>query len=227
MTEKNKGFSSWLKKMFKKPGENGNDEKTKDKNYQKYLLVILAIGVAFMLISNLLPSRNSSEKAAPVLGSVNSEEKDAAVFGQKKVEGSGEMADYEATYENQLKEALEHIVGVEDVTVMINLDATETKVLEKNTVFQSQQTDEVDREGGKRKVEDMSRDEQVVIIRNGEQETPIVLKTKKPEIRGVLVVAKGAENLKIKQMIIEAVTRVLDVPNHRVSVLPKKSASAR
>lgn len=213
--------------MFKKPGENGNDEKTKDKNYQKYLLVILAIGVAFMLISNLLPSRNSSEKAAPVLGSVNSEEKDAAVFGQKKVEGSGEMADYEATYENQLKEALEHIVGVEDVTVMINLDATETKVLEKNTVFQSQQTDEVDREGGKRKVEDMSRDEQVVIIRNGEQETPIVLKTKKPEIRGVLVVAKGAENLKIKQMIIEAVTRVLDVPNHRVSVLPKKSASAR
>ncbi|KEF37412.1 stage III sporulation protein AG [Schinkia azotoformans MEV2011] len=227
MTEKNKGFSSWLKKMFKKPGENGNDEKTKDKNYQKYLLVILAIGVAFMLISNLLPSGNSSEKAAPVLGSVNSEEKDAAVFGQKKVEGSGEMADYEATYENQLKEALEHIVGVEDVTVMINLDATETKVLEKNTVFQSQQTDEVDREGGKRKVEDMSRDEQVVIIRNGEQETPIVLKTKKPEIRGVLVVAKGAENLKIKQMIIEAVTRVLDVPNHRVSVLPKKSASAR
>lgn len=227
MTEKNKGFSSWLKKMFKKPGENGNDEKTKDKNYQKYLLVILAIGVAFMLISNLLPSGNSNEKAAPVLGSANSEEKDAAVFGQKKVEGSGEMADYEATYENQLKEALEHIVGVEDVTVMINLDATETKVLEKNTVFQSQQTDEVDREGGKRKVEDMSRDEQVVIIRNGEQETPIVLKTKKPEIRGVLVVAKGAENLKIKQMIIEAVTRVLDVPNHRVSVLPKKSASAR
>lgn len=227
MTEKNKGFSSWLKKMFKKPGENGNDEKTNDKNYQKYLLVILAIGVAFMLISNLLPSGNSNEKAAPVLGSVNSEEKDAAVFGQKKVEGSGEMADYEATYENQLKEALEHIVGVEDVTVMINLDATETKVLEKNTVFQSQQTDEVDREGGKRKVEDMSRDEQVVIIRNGEQETPIVLKTKKPEIRGVLVVAKGAENLKIKQMIIEAVTRVLDVPNHRVSVLPRKSASTR
>ncbi len=227
MNEKNKGFSSWFKNMFKKQGENQSDEKTNDKNYQKYLLVLLATGIAFMLISNLLQSRSSNEKAAPVLGSVKSEEKDAAVFGQKKLEGSGEMADYEATYENQLKEALENIVGVEDVTVMINLDATETKVLEKNTVVQSQQTDEVDREGGKRKVEDMSRDEQVVIIRNGEQETPIVLKTKKPEIRGVLVVAKGAENLKVKQMVIEAVTRVLDVPNHRVSVLPKKSASAR
>lgn len=223
MSEKNKGFSNWYKNLFKKQGENQNDEKTNDKNYQKYLLVLLAIGIAFMLISNLLQSKSSNEKAAPVLGSVKSEEKDATVFGQKKIEGTGEMADYEATYENQLKETLENIVGVEDVTVMINLDATETKVLEKNTVVQSQQTDEVDREGGKRKVEDMSRDEQVVIIRNGEQETPIVLKTKKPEIRGVLVVAKGAENLKVKQMVIEAVTRVLDVPNHRVSVLPKKT----
>lgn len=227
MGEKNKGFGSWYKKLFKKPGENQSDEKTNDKNYQKYFLGILAIGIAFMLISNLFPSGTSNEKAAPVIGSLKSEEKDVAVFGQKKSEGSGEIADYEATYENQLKEALEHIVGVEDVTVMINLDASETKVLEKNTVVQSQQTDEVDREGGKRKVEDMSRDEQVVIIRNGEQETPIVLKTKKPEIRGVLIVAKGAENLKVKQMVIEAVTRVLDVPNHRVSVLPRKSANAR
>lgn len=223
MNEKKKEFGSWLKGLFK----TSNDEKPKDKNFQKYLLIVLAIGIAFMLISNLLHSQSSTETAVPVLGGADPAEKDAAVFGQKKLEGSSEMVDYEATYENQLKEALEHIVGVEDVTIMINLDATETKVLEKNTVVQSQQTDEVDREGGKRTVEDMSRDEQVVIVRSGEQETPIVLKTKKPEIRGVLVVAKGAENLKVKQMVIEAVTRVLDVPNHRVSVLPKKSASAR
>lgn len=219
MSEKNKDFGSWLKKLFKP----GNDDKPKDKNFQGYLLLLLAIGIAFMIISNLLHSQSSTENAVPVLGPNNSEEKDAAVFGQKKLDGASEIADYEAAYENQLKETLENIIGVEDVTVMINLDATETKVLEKNTIVQSQQTDEVDREGGKRNVEDMSRDEQVVIVRNGDQETPIILKTKKPEIRGVLVVAKGADNLKVKQMVIEAVTRVLDVPNHRVSVLPKKT----
>ncbi|HHY73088.1 MAG TPA: stage III sporulation protein AG [Bacillus bacterium] len=219
MDKKNNNFGSWLKGLF----NHSNDHNPKDKNYQKYLLVLLAIGILFMLLSNLLQSQPSSETAVPVLGSTNSTEKDAAVFGQKKSEGSSEIADYEATYENQLKEALEQIVGIEDVTVMINLDATETKVLEKNTVVQSQETDEVDREGGKRQVEDLSRDEQVVIVRAGEQEGPIILKTKKPEIRGVLVVAKGADNLKVKQMVIEAVTRVLDVPSHRVSVLPKKT----
>jgi stage III sporulation protein AG len=37
-----------------------------------------------------------------------------------------------------------------------------------------------------------------------------------------LVVAKGADNLQIKKWIVEAVTRVLNVPSYRVAVLPKK-----
>ena len=130
--------------------------------------------------------------------------------------------DYERTYETQLKEALDAIVGVEDVTVVVNVDATEKKVLEKNRNTQTQITDETDREGGKRKVEDQSTEEQLVIIQNGEKEVPIVIETKKPEIRGVLVVAKGAENIQVKKWIVEAVTRSLDVPSHRVSFCRRK-----
>ena len=50
----------------------------------------------------------------------------------------------------------------------------------------------------------------------------IVLETKKPQVRGVLVVAKGAENVQIEKRIIESVTKLLDVPSHRVSVMPRK-----
>ena len=78
-------------------------------------------------------------------------------------------------------------------------------------------------EGGKRKVEDQSREEQLVIIQEGEKEIPVVTETKKPAIRGVLVVAKGADNIQVKKWIIEAVTRSLDVPSHRVAVMPKKT----
>ena len=74
----------------------------------------------------------------------------------------------------------------------------------------------------RRKVQDTSTDEQVVIIRNGEKEVPIIVGEIKPEIRGVLVVAKGAENIQVKKWIIEAVTRSLGVPSHRVAVMPKK-----
>jgi stage III sporulation protein AG len=38
----------------------------------------------------------------------------------------------------------------------------------------------------------------------------------------VLIVAKGADDVRVKKEIIEAVTRVLDVPSHRVAVSAKK-----
>lgn len=124
--------------------------------------------------------------------------------------------------QTEMKEALEAISGVDDVKVVVNVDASEQKIFEKNKVTQKQITEETDQDGGKRTVEDSNIDEQLVIIKSGEKEGPIVLETKKPKIRGVLVVAKGAENIQIKKWIIEAVTRSLDVPSHRVSVMPKK-----
>ena len=112
--------------------------------------------------------------------------------------------------------------GVSNVSVIVNIDATETKVYEKNSVAQRQTTEETDRDGGERKVEDFSTDEKIVIIREGDKEVPLVKETKKPTIRGVLIVAKGADDIRVKKEIIEAVTRVLNVPSHRVAVSAKK-----
>ncbi|HAQ07373.1 MAG TPA: stage III sporulation protein AG [Bacillus bacterium] len=213
-----KGPLSWLKNQL--VNKNGPPEK-KNGKYQ-YVMIVVLFGAAIMLMGNMLGDKDPSNTVMPVMKEGGTED-DTAVFGQKKTVENDLISEYEEAYESQLKEILEGINGVGDVTVFVNVDATEKKVLEKNTVIQSQTTDETDREGGKRKVEDASKDEQLVIIRNGEKEVPIVLETKKPEIRGVLIVAKGAENIQIKKWIIEAVTRALDVPNHRVAVMPKKA----
>jgi stage III sporulation protein AG len=213
-----KGPLTWLKKQL---GTKDGPPGKKSGKYQ-YLMIVVLFGAAIMLVGNILGDQNPSNAVVPAMKE-NETEEDAAVFGQKKTAGNDVISEYEEAYEAQLTEMLEGINGVGDVTVFVNIDATEKKVLEKNTVIQSQTTDETDREGGKRKVEDASKDEQLVIIRNGEKEVPIVLETKKPEIRGVLVVAKGAENIQVKKWITEAVTKALDVPNHRVAVMPKKS----
>lgn len=214
-----KGPITWLKKQFF-----SNEEGDKKNTKYHYLVLVLLFGAAIMIFSNLFVTDQDENGKLPVFnqGSENSGE-DVAAFGQSKSSENQVIKDYEAAYETQLKEALEGIRGVSDVTVVVNVEATERRVLEKNKVTQSQITDEVDREGGKRKVEDSSTDEQVVIIRDGEKEVPIVLETLKPEIRGVLVVANGAENIQVKKWIVEAVTRALDVPSHRVAVMPKKS----
>jgi stage III sporulation protein AG len=217
--KQDKGPLSWLKKQFSKETQGENK-----KGKYPYLVLVLLFGTAIMLISNLFIK---DEKATSVLPTFSSSEKqqeeDVETFGQKKTVENNVIDEYEKAYEAQLKEALDTIVGVSDVTVVVNVDATEKQVLEKNKNTQTQMTDETDREGGKRKVEDHSSDEQLVIIQDGEKEVPIVIETKKPAIRGVLVVAKGADNIQVKKWIIEAVTRSLDVPSHRVSVLPKKT----
>lgn len=217
--DKEKGPITWLKSLLSK--EEKSDKKPG--KYQ-YLLLVLLFGAAIMLVSNIVFKDESKPASLPVFKSDEEvKEEEVPAFGQKQKEGNDIIATYERAYEAQLKEALDAIIGVEDVTVVVNVDATEKQVLEKNRTNKTQTTDETDREGGKRKVEDESKEEQLVIIRNGEKEVPIVVETKKPAIRGVLVVAKGADNIQVKKWIIEAVTRSLDVPSHRVAVMPKKT----
>ncbi len=215
--DNNKGPFSWLKNQLK-------SDETKDKKPGKYqyMLLVLLIGAAFMIVGNIFFKSDTRTSAIPAAANKAAETKDIAVFGQKKKSGNKAIVAYEEKYENQLKKALEEMLGVNDVTVVVNIDSTDRKVLEKNTNTKSQTTEEGDRDGGERKVQEVSTDEQLVIIRNGEKEVPIVVETKKPNVRGVLVVAKGAENIEVKKWIKEAVTRVLDVPSHRVSVMPKK-----
>jgi stage III sporulation protein AG len=215
--DKNQGPFSWLKKVLKLEGKSDK----KPGKYQ-YMLVVLCIGAAFMLVGNIVFKTNSNAADTPVATSGKAASEEVPAFGLNKGSGNKAVDKYEEKYENQLKKALQQMLGVNDVTVVVNIDSTDKKVLEKNRVSKSQTTEETDRDGGQRKVEEASTDEQLVIIREGEKEVPIVVETKKPVIRGVLVVAKGAENIQVKKWIVEAVTRALDVPSHRVAVMPKK-----
>lgn len=215
MSEK-KTWKDQLKEFIGKPG----DKASKNRPKYQYFLLVLGIGLVCMLAGNLFLGGQAKDSAAPALNPSADNEKE--VFKQDDNSDSGLIKNYEKEYENQLKDALDNIAGVDDATVLVNVDASSMKILEKNRTSQDQSTDETDKEGGKRNVEDQSSEEQTVIVKSGDKESPIVLQEKKPEIRGVLVVAKGANNVQIKQTIIEAVTRALGVPSHRVAVLPKK-----
>lgn len=218
MSEK-KTWKNHLQEILKKNAD--ADGKARPK-YQ-YFLLVLGIGLACMLIGNLFLGGPPKEQALSAGSAPAAAETEKEVFKQQDDSSGGIIKNYEKDYENQLKEALDHIAGVDDATVVVNVDASSLKVLDKNRTTQDQTTEETDKEGGKRKVEDQSGEEQTVVIKSGDKEAPFVLQEKKPEIRGVLVVAKGADNVQIKQIIIEAVTRSLGVPSYRVAVLPKKT----
>lgn len=211
-----KGPISRLKKWWTR--EEKSDKKTG--KYQ-YMILVLCIGAAFMLAGNFFFKNSAAAPDVPALKTAPDHSSDVPAFGMKKSSGNKSIADYEQEYESQMKSALDEMLGVKDVKVVVTIDSSEAKVYEKDKVTKNQTTVETDKQGGERKVQDASVDEKLVIIRNGDKEVPIVVETKKPEIRGVLVVAHGAENIQIKKSIIEAVTRALGVPSHRVAVVPK------
>ncbi|MFB6496654.1 stage III sporulation protein AG [Bacillus haynesii] len=195
-----------------------------------YFLLLFVLGVSFMLVSQIFSSEPSQDQTADQpAASQKAQSAGQSGEGEKEVfkpasddKPKDSIQDYEQEYENQLKDILETIIGVEDVSIVVNVDATSLKIFEKNRKTQETSTNETDKQGGKRTVSEMSSDEEIVMIKNGDKETPVVVQTKKPDIRGVLVVAQGVDNVQIKKTIIEAVTRVLDVPSHRVAVAPKK-----
>lgn len=214
MTQK-KGPIDWIREKLTQSQSNDNGIKP------FYLLILLVLGGIFMLIGTFY--NNEADPQTTAVYQEETSNESTETFGKNISEQHSGMKVFEEQYENQLKEALEEIVGVSNVTVVVNVEATERSVFEKNVIIRNQITSEEDREGGKRKIEDQSSEDQVVIIREGDKEIPVILETKKPNIKGVLVVAGGAENIQVKKWIIEAVTRVLDVPSHKVAVMPRKS----
>ncbi|WP_058307482.1 stage III sporulation protein AG [Gracilibacillus massiliensis] len=202
--------------------------KVKDKKPTKlqYISILILIAVFILLVSNLFDTNESDNQIAspPTLVESSQDESDNETWNQ--VEGSdasSKIADLEVAYEKDLVQLLEKINGVAGVEVMVNLDATNEQVYQKNLVIGSQITNENDQNGGTRKIDDETREQTVVIIRQGEQEVPLLIQTKKPKVRGVLIVANGVDNLEVKKWVIDAVSKVLDVPAHRISVMPKST----
>jgi len=116
---------------------------------------------------------------------------------------------------------LSKVVGVSDVSVIVNLDSTEEEVVQSDTRESAQSTNETDTRGGTRSVNQNNVDKKTSVYRTDQGEQPIIIKRLKPRVRGVLVVAQGVENLQVRALVIEAIQRTLDVPTYRISVLPR------
>lgn len=188
-----------------------------------YLIIAGLAGLLLIIVSNVF-STKQSESSDQELSFTNEHKKEEETVetSSGKQEINTIVQDLEKSFEKDLKQMLEKIQGVSEVDVLVNLDSTNIQIYEKNLIRGQQTTDESDKSGGERKVEDHTEESQVVLIRQGDQEVPLLVQTKKPEVRGVFVVAKGVDHATVKMWVTESVSKVLDVPTHRVSVMPKK-----
>ncbi|MFC0188315.1 stage III sporulation protein AG [Fictibacillus aquaticus] len=187
---------------------------------QKYMLLLFVLGVVLLAGNKMLSPPKVPSQTAMAEGEVQNSQ---PVFKQAKKLTPKNIQEFENRYKEDLKEILEQIRGVGSVSVMVELDTSETRHFITDEGIQEQTTVEKDPKGGERTISDKKTDSKTVIIRNGSNEEPIIVTTEKPRVRGVIVVAEGAGSLKTKAVIIDAVTKVFDIGSNRVSVLPKNA----
>ena len=105
--------------------------------------------------------------------------------------GSGKRGGIYRYLEGKLKKMLESVRGLGEVEVMITLESSEERIVEKDMTADRSQTEEQDSAGGTRTVSSSNTGYQTV-YQDGSQGTPFVAKTITPQVEGVLVVAEGA-----------------------------------
>lgn len=189
----------------------------KKKSLMPALLLLGTAGVAIMLLGTFFQPDGNSSITSPGTSETSQE-----VMASRN-ETTNSMFKYENEVEKRLEKILANISGVGQVSIMVSIESTEEIVVDKNHTQRTQTTRETDAKGQSRDITEQSNQDQTVIIKEGGGEQPLVLKTIKPKVAGVLVVAEGATSLKVVAMIREAVQRALGIPSYKIDVQPKKS----
>ncbi len=179
------------------------------------IVILVLIAVLIFIVFSFFSSNGSKTTANSNLNST--EQKNNASTVQ-----SGSNMEYEKQLNSELKGILEQIQGVGRVSVMIYFDGGEEQIPALNTNNSTTSTTESDNEGGKRQNTQKNDGTTVVITNDGSKSEPLIIKTNKPKITGVCVVAEGAENKVTALSISKAVVNLFEIPDNKVTVYPMK-----
>lgn len=176
------------------------------KKFKYNLFIIFTIGIILLIVANIF-----TEDKKP---------KDTNIETKKVLDDSkNSHLDYVSILELKLEDMLNQLKGVSNTKVMITLEDTIEKIPALNTTKNNETTNEVDSQGGTRET---LREDMTIQIVTGNEGSLKVLKEVEPTVKGVIVVAEGAEDLEIKEMLYDAVKTVLGVSGNRVEVYSSK-----
>ena len=122
----------------------------------------------------------------------------------------------------KLQDMLSQIEGAGMVKVTVKLAASTREDYAINTTAGSKTTQEKDQGGGTRVTTENTDTNQLVLIREGSGENPVVEQEQAAKVAGVLVVADGAGNPEVKANLFQAVRVSLGVEPQKIVILPSR-----
>ena len=180
-------------------------QKIKEKKLKRsdWLILVLA-GILILIIA--LPTDTKKKKQAEKSKENISKENNTMEASKDEIE-------------RKLEDILEKIDGAGDVKVMITYQDSGTQVVEKDKNTSENSLEESDSTGGVRSTKEQQLQESTVYEEADAGNTPFVSKELLPKVEGILIVASGGDNQKVKQNISEAVLALFQVEAHRIKIV--------
>lgn len=178
----------------------------KNKYMGNIFAVLLVIGFILIAITILAP------------GLLNG--KNEVLTEENNTKVNTTASTYEDKQKIELTNILRKIDGVGEVDVMINFESGEEKVAAYDSTNQTTKTEETDTNGGKRVSDQQNDTTKVVMSSESGGNSPVILKTYKPKVIGVVIAAEGAESSKVRYDIEKAVSSLYGISVEKVNVYP-------
>lgn len=188
----------------------------KQKNITNLIILLLLVIMFYLVVSYFTGVNNITKSEKTNLEKVSKEDMNSN--SQK----DSEVLSYQEKQEKDLERILGKINGVGSVDVVINFQSSEVKVPAVDNSSQKSTTEESDSEGGTRVNSQETDGDKIVMSNSSNGSEPVILKTEKPEVLGVMVVAEGAEDSKIKYEITKAISSLYNISVDKVNVLAMK-----
>ncbi|EOU1916737.1 stage III sporulation protein AG [Clostridium perfringens] len=188
----------------------------KQKNITNLIILLLLVIMFYLVVSYFTGVNNITKSEKTNLEKVSKEDMNSN--SQK----DSEVLSYQEKQEKDLERILGKINGVGSVDVVINFQSSEVKVPAVDNSSQKSTTEETDSEGGTRVNSQETDGDKIVMSNSSNGSEPVILKTEKPEVLGVMVVAEGAEDSKIKYEITKAISSLYNISFDKVNVLAMK-----
>lgn len=188
----------------------------KQKNITNLIILLLLVIMFYLVVSYFTGVNNITKSEKTNLEKVSKEDMNSN--SQK----DSEVLSYQEKQEKDLERILGKINGVGSVDVVINFQSSEVKVPAVDNSSQKSTTEETDSEGGTRVNSQETYGDKIVMSNSSNGSEPVILKTEKPEVLGVMVVAEGAEDSKIKYEITKAISSLYNISVDKVNVLAMK-----
>ena len=186
------------------------DESSKGPGSTWFLLTLAVIGIVFMFIS-----ANPDQDRDPASDIREGREEEVVALPRSQ-------GDYGEKLEKVLADRIQRMQGVDEVSVLVTLESGPVSEYAQNEETTERTTTEEDGAGGTRDVSETTIRSQAVMARDGSGDEAVITRQQEPKIRGVMVIARGAENPVVKEQITLAVEAALSLPAHRIHVVPMK-----